>query len=403
MNVVPNRNTARAQDGRHTIAGLENAGSGVSVGWGDGHRSLYPAIWLRHNCTCEICGSTETGRRHLRLTDIPADIAVANVAVSPNGELVVVWKGDDHRSLYQPLWLRAHCLSDEERARRRHKPTLWHALSNDALCYFSFPELREKPEHLRFLERVRDFGFAILTDVTCEREATEKVAKLVGTLRATNYGIYELISQPRPQLAGDTALALAPHTDEPYRHNPPGITFFHVLAQSEEGGDSTLVDGYYVAEMLRQKEPDAFALLSTVPASFHRTLKEGRAFVAAGPVIRLDQDGHVEGVRILDRGTAPFDLPPEKVRPYYDALRILLQYLYEARNHLTVKIKAGEMLVFNNQRLLHGRTAFDATKSHRHVRSCNVDLDEFYSSLRVAYRELGREEAYMWLAQGAGV
>jgi hypothetical protein len=61
------------------------------------------------------------------------------------------------------------------------------------------------------------------------------------------------------------------------------------------------------------------------------------------------------------------------------------------------------MLVFNNQRLLHGRTAFDPTKSHRHVRSCNVDLDEFYSSLRVAYRELGREEAYMWLAQGAGV
>jgi gamma-butyrobetaine dioxygenase/trimethyllysine dioxygenase len=400
MKVVPNRKT---ENGRHTIAGLENADTDVAVSWGDGHRSIYPAIWLRHNCTCEICGSTETARRHLRLTDIPHDIAAESVEVSPGGEMAVVWKSDRHRSLYEPMWLRAHCLSDEERERRRHKPTLWHPLSNDVLSYFSLPDLQAKPEHLRFLERVRDFGFAILADVTCEREATEKVAKLVGTLRATNYGIYELISKPQPQLVADTSVALAPHTDEPYRHNPPGITFFHVLAQSEEGGDSTLVDGYYVAEMLRQKEPEAFELLSTVPASFHRTLKEGRAFVAAGPVIRLDKNGHVEGIRILDRGTAPFDLPPSKVRPYYDALRKLLRYLYDERNQLTVKIKAGEMLVFNNQRLLHGRTAFDPTKSHRHVRSCNVDLDEFYSSLRVAYRELGREEAYMWLAQGAGV
>lgn len=35
---------------------------------------------------------------------------------------------------------------------------------------------------------------------------------------------------------------------------------------------------------------------------------------------------------------------------------------------------------------LHGRTAFDPS-SGRHVRSCHVDLDEFYSRLRVSYRD----------------
>jgi alpha-ketoglutarate-dependent taurine dioxygenase len=95
-------------------------------------------------------------------------------------------------------------------------------------------------------------------------------------------------------------------------------------------------------------------------------------------------------------------MPAHVVRPYYDALRTLLQYLYDEKNQLIVKIGAGQMLVFNNQRLLHGRTAFDPKVSHRHVRSCNVDLDEFYSSLRVAYRALGREEAYMNLGQAGG-
>lgn len=370
--------------------------------WADGHESRYPAMWLRHNCVCAECGSTETARRELRLTDIPREIAVESAAVNEQGEIAVTWKPGFHRSRYGALWLRAHCLSPAERDYRRHKPVLWHPRSNNLLSYESYPALEEKPARLRFLERLRDYGFVILNDVGCEREATEQVAKLVGSLRMTNYGIYELISQPSPQLVGDTAVPLAPHTDEPYRHHPPGITFFHVLAQSAEGGDSTLVDGYHVAESFRSENPEAFRLLSTVPAGFHRTLKEGRAFYASGPVIRLDREGHVEGLRLLDRGTAPFDIDAGEVAAYYDALRSLLAYLYDARNQLIVKIEAGQMLVFNNQRLLHGRTGFDPTVSHRHVRSCNVDLDEFYSSLRVAYRELGREEAYMTLAQGAG-
>jgi gamma-butyrobetaine dioxygenase/trimethyllysine dioxygenase len=299
------------------------------------------------------------------------------------------------------MWLRAHCLSETEREYRRLKPKLWDPQTPDLLAYESFERLQDRQVRLRFYERLRDYGFAILTDVSCDKEATERVARMVGILRATNYGIYELISQPTPQLVGDTSIALAPHTDEPYRHNPPGITFFHVLAQSMEGGDSTLVDGFHVAEILRAREPEVFRLLSSVPAGFHRVLKEGRAFYATGPVISVDRRGHVQGVRLLDRGTAPFDIAEAEVVDYYEALRVFLDYLYDEKNRLVVKIGAGQMLIFNNQRLLHGRTEFDPATSHRHVRSCNVDLDEFYSSLRVAYRELGREEAYMELPQGA--
>ena len=52
---------------------------------------------------------------------------------------------------------------------------------------------------------------------------------------------------------------------------------------------------------------------------------------------------------------------------------------------------------------MHGRTTFDATVAERHMRSCHVELDEFYNSPRVLYRGFGREEANMNLPSGVAV
>jgi gamma-butyrobetaine dioxygenase len=394
-------NTEVAGHDRLSLGAAQVKKGSVTVSFADGHESRFPAIWLRHNCECKECGSTRSARRELRLTDIPADIEARRAGIAPDGALEVIWEPDGHRSLYPASWLRGHCLSATERDRRRAKPQLWNPRKADLIRYESFPALSDPRRRLAYLERLRDFGFVILTDIPDGPESTEAVAATVGLLRITNYGVYELISRPTPQLVGDTSVALAPHTDEPYRHHPPGITFFHVVAQSEHGGESTLVDGYQVAGTLRQRDPEAFRLLSTIPIDFHRELKEGRIFHASAPIIRVDRHGNLEGLRLLDRGTAPFDLAEEEVAGYYAAYRKLLSILYDASNQLIVKIRAGEVLVFNNHRLLHGRTAFDASKSYRHVRSANVDFDEFYSTLRVLYQDLGREELYMRLPQGS--
>lgn len=82
-------------------------------------------------------------------------------------------------------------------------------------------------------------------------------------------------------------------------------------------------------------------------------------------------------------------------------MRKLLEIIYDEDEQLRLTLRSGEVLIFNNQRVMHGRTAFDATKALRHLRSCHVDLDEFYSSLRVLYRRFGREEADLNLPYGA--
>jgi alpha-ketoglutarate-dependent taurine dioxygenase len=100
-------------------------------------------------------------------------------------------------------------------------------------------------------------------------------------------------------------------------------------------------------------------------------------------------------VRLLDRAMAPVDCPFDQVAGFYDALRELLSLSYGGEGLIEFKLQAGEMLVFNNQRLMHGRTGFDASNSPRHIRSCHVDLDEFYSRLRIIYAR--RQDARRWM------
>jgi alpha-ketoglutarate-dependent taurine dioxygenase len=66
---------------------------------------------------------------------------------------------------------------------------------------------------------------------------------------------------------------------------------------------------------------------------------------------------------------------------------------YDDKQRLKITTKPGDVLIFNNQRVMHSRIAFDATVAERYMRRCHVELDEFYNSLGVLYRRFGREEA----------
>ncbi len=385
-----------ANSNRHSIHNLETSEYLLNIKWKDGHLSTYPSIWLLQACNCNKCGDTESAVRHVRLTEQPKRPVIIS-ASADNNHLAIEW-GADHHSHFSLAWLRNHCLSDEEQEYRKPKPDIWGSEISKKLPYMDYDLVATTNDaHLEFLETVRDLGFVILRDVPKEREKTEQIAALVGKLRLTNYGIFELEAKPNPEIVGDMAVALELHTDEPYRIEPPAITFFHVLKQSSHGGDSTLADGIHLAQLLRERDPQSFKILSTIPARFHRTLNEGRAFEFHAPVITCSSDGTILGIRLLDRGMGPVDTQLDMVEPFYDALRSLLWIIYSGEGRITVKLLSGEMLVFNNQRLMHGRTAFDPSKSKRHVRSCHVDLDEFYSRLRIAYRERNRDEAWMRL------
>ena len=53
--------------------------------------------------------------------------------------------------------------------------------------------------------------------------------------------------------------------DLPWFENPPGYQFLHCLINSANGGDSSAVDGFAVADYLKNNEKDIFDTLVNVP------------------------------------------------------------------------------------------------------------------------------------------
>ena len=375
-------------DPRYVIASAAIDDGALMVDWRDGHRSRYHPLWLRHQCGCSSCGTAITAVRGLRLHHIPDDIA-ARLEDCSDDAVGLVWPHDGHRSRYGARWLRDHCYSDAERARRKHRPILWDRRIESDCPEADMVECERSPEaRLALLELVRDYGFCVVRNAPTDATEAGRLIGLIGPQRQSHYGTYMLSKKDAVDNVGDITDALDPHVDETYRLSTIGITVFQVLRPSSEGGHSTLVDGFETVRRLREAWPGDFELLRKVPITgerrdaAHNSGGQAKWYAATMPMIRVDFDGDVSGVRLNERQIAPLDVPGNLIGPCYRALQRIFDILYDPDLRLTFELKAGDGLIFDNQRVLHGRTAFEPEEPARSVLTSSVDLEEFHSSLR---------------------
>ncbi|WP_170334429.1 TauD/TfdA family dioxygenase [Ruegeria arenilitoris] len=390
---------------RHSIRSAATENGHMFVVWEDGHESRFHPIWLRHQCWCLDCGTPETGVRGIRLHHIDEGIRIESARVEGD-TILVIWP-DGHRSEYAARWLRNHCYSDSERSRRRVRPVLWDRSINADIPVGSLVEAEGDPAaRLKILETVRDYGFCKIVEAPTDKAESQRMIQLVGAQRQTHYGTYTLKKKKTVTNVGDTTGPLDPHVDEPYRYAAIGITVFQVLRPSSNGGASTLVDGFEAVRRLKEKWPEDFDLLCNMRVTCQRfdpgdnSHGNMRWYKSRLPIIQRDDQGEVCGVRMNERQISPLDVPADQVVPAYRALKRLFDLLYSNDLRLTLDLKAGEGLLFDNQRLLHGRTGFTPETPPRAVLTSSVDLDDFHSSLRLLQRDLDPDAMHMVLQQG---
>ena len=373
-------NVARhLSDPETLITRIENTGRALTIDWADGHRSVFHTVWLRDNCACEACGDHSGGHRFFELNELPDTLE--NTVVMAGDMVQIRWEADGHVTHYDPAWLRAHCYSDEERARRRHQPVTWEASLTGHVPEVDYAlATRNEEELLKLHDAVRSHGICLLRNVPATREATEEIAGLIGFVRETHYGrVFEIISTPEPKVIANAPVPLRPHTDENFREPPPGIMIFHSIRASEcGGGASVMTDGFRLAEAFREAYPDDYELLTRVPIP-HRRFIEDVGLRAEAPVIRLDYFGQICEFRLNERTMGPIDLPEELMEQTYRALGRIFELSYDPKYHMHHLLMDGEALVFDNARVLHARTGFNG---NRHVRLTHVGSDEFYSRWR---------------------
>jgi gamma-butyrobetaine dioxygenase len=231
-------------------------------------------------------------------------------------------------------------------------------------------------------ETVR-FGLSLVHGLADEPHAGIAVAERAGFLRRTNFGeTFEVVSKPDPNNLAYTPRALPLHTDLANQETPPGFQFLHCIANEAVGGGSVFCDGFAVADDLRATDPAAFRTLTEIalPFRFH-----DRDYDIRGrfPVITCDRVGTVREIRFNAHLVDIIDLDGTELAAFYRAYRLFMRMLRDPLYARTFRLAAGEMVVFDNRRVLHGREAFDPSTGFRFLEGCYVDRGEVFSRIRV--------------------
>ena len=100
----------------------------------------------------------------------------------------------------------------------------------------------------------------------------------------------------------------------------------------------------------------------------------------------LDDDGRVSEIRFSNAKLQPFDVPEDQVISLYQAYFQFAELLRDPAHIIRLRLEPGDLLVFDNSRVLHGRTAYDPQSGARHLQGCYVDNDDLLSRIRVLER-----------------
>jgi gamma-butyrobetaine dioxygenase len=235
------------------------------------------------------------------------------------------------------------------------------------------------------------WGIARLRDLPDDPQIALTLAARIGPIRDTNFGrIWDVKADVTLAGASDTNstantnMRLGPHTDLPTRETPPGFQFLHCFVNQTTGGASTMADGLAVVAHLEEHFPEHYEALTTLRWVFFNR-GPGIDHRWSGPMI----DRGVPGSPLTLRAFYPVrgfpDMAPSDMPRAYAAMRCFSQLAASDRFQMRYGFEAGDLVAFDNRRILHGRDSF-ATGGARHLRGIYIDHDDVYSATRVANR-----------------
>ncbi len=342
---------------------------GLEIPWLETYRPLLDdaiaggaaidAAWARHACRCPECRDAGNDQHLLWAHELVGWRVVADRPGLPREIDLVHDDGRRHTAV----------IGTEPGAEAGR--TLWdhtHAAVLRGGITSASGELTE------FARQLAEHGIAIATDVTTDSGEILRFASRIGFVRDTNYGtLFDVVAEPDPINLAYTPVGLPLHTDNPYREPCPSIQLLHCLSSAAEGGASQFADGFRAADVLRSEHSDDFEVLTStlVDFRFHDSDVDLRA---RRPIIELDADGTVTAVSINNRSMEAPSLPPAQSAAFYRAYTTFAEVLASPESIIELTLGPGELVGFDNRRVLHGRGAFAVT-ARRHLQGCYIDMD----------------------------
>ncbi|XP_070566927.1 uncharacterized protein [Ptychodera flava] len=146
------------------------------------------------------------------------------------------------------------------------------------------------------------------------------------------------------------------------------MLIFHCIQQSKTGGESVFADGFKTALQLKEEDPAAFEILSNTHCDFMDKGVEiplGKIYnKSAWPIFSFDRHGNLAQVHFNNpvRDTR-LRMPVEKVYPFYKVITTYNDIIHREENTVIYRMQPGELLMFDNSRVLYGRNTFEVREA----------------------------------------
>jgi gamma-butyrobetaine dioxygenase len=372
-----------AQHDWHSIESARVKGSTVILKWADGAQLVAYSLWLFE----QTVGVEERTREAtIEPGDLPNPDCLADASVNDDGSLHLVWH-DVTNSDVDPGWLYSI-------ARSQHLPMAaigerrrWTAADFSEPPTFDGSRVLEDIDVFEtWLHELCTTGLARLRATPATDGFLSELAARIGPIRGSNFGgVFTVESVVDPDSTANTGLALGQHTDLPTRETPPGFQFLHCVENTAAGGASRMADGVSVVEELRVNHPAEFDALTTLNWVFANRAPDGdHRWV--GPIVDFGGPQSALTIRAFYPVRLAPAMPASEQPRAYAALRVFSQIAHDPRFMITSLFEPGDLVGFDNRRVLHGRNAFDVGGGRRRLRGCYIDHDDVYSRLRVVRR-----------------
>jgi trimethyllysine dioxygenase len=236
---------------------------------------------------------------------------------------------------------------------------------------------------LRSLHGLEQSGVITFTDIPIDNAATRIVLERFGYVRQTIFGdMWEFSSDESAGSGFDdtasTPLEITPHTDGTYSNDAPGLLGLHCHIYDATGGENVFVDGLAISERLADESPHHHELLRSVeiPGQY---IGDGAHLIAQRPVLRHQNHRFVQ-ISYNHHDRAPFLLAEPLMTELFDAIAHVDAIANDPTMQFELAMRPGDMVIFDNWRLLHGRRAFTGA---RHIAGGYLNREDVDSALRL--------------------
>ena len=344
-----------------------------------GETCVFSYFWLRDNARDPISFDRQSHQRELFTAMVPPDIAPDHVKLIDDGRSICIkWPDLENFVDYAGDFLLYY--SSPTIVTDLTAPKLWDksSITND-LISIEYEHALTQSGTSEFLKKIADYGLVLVEHCPCEKAAVGRIAKNIGYIRETIFGgLWEFEANETMADSAYTPKELRPHTDSTYSLDAPGLQILLCVDYNAVGGESVMVDGFRVAKQLLQDDPKLYSLVSEIEVT--GVYKgDGSNLQASRPILRHDSAGRLVQVTFNNYDRATTRLLEPKMTQLYSGIRYLDRFFNSSDFQWRHQLKPGEMLVFDNWRLLHGRGAFEGK---RKMAGAYINREDFVSALR---------------------